>query len=81
LQAAPQDAWVCDKLLADREQYFHLADLPSYLQVHDQVAALYCDRSAWVATAILNIARSGKFSSDRTISEYAHDIWGIEPVV
>jgi glycogen phosphorylase len=75
-----QHTWVYDRLLAPREQYFHIADLPSYLAVHDQVAALYCDRPAWVAKAILNVARSAKFSSDRTIREYAREIWGLEPV-
>jgi starch phosphorylase len=72
--------WAYEKLLFVGEQYLHLADLPSYLQVHDQVAALYRDRPKWLAKAILNVARSGKFSSDRTIREYARDIWKLDPV-
>jgi glycogen phosphorylase len=75
-----QHAWVYPKLLATTEPYFHVADLPSYLQVHDQLADVYRDRSAWLARAILNTARSSKFSSDRTIREYARDIWKIVPV-
>jgi starch phosphorylase len=76
-----QHAWVPTKLLAANEQYLHLADLPAYLQVHDDLASLYRDRPAWLQKAILNVARSGKFSSDRTISEYARDIWKIVPVL
>ena len=74
-------AWVFDKLLAAREMYFHLADLPSYLQAHDSLATLYRNHSAWIAKAILNVARSSKFSSDRTIREYARDIWNIKPAL
>jgi starch phosphorylase len=76
-----QHEWVFNKLLAAREQYFHLADLPSYLQVHDQLATLYRDRNTWLTKAILNVARSSKFSSDRTIRDYARDIWKLAPVV
>ena len=75
-QAAPgQHAWVGQKLLNDGEPYLHLADLESYLHTHDEAARLYRDRSAWARKAILNVARVGKFSSDRTIREYARDIW------
>jgi starch phosphorylase len=73
--------WVFQKLLADNEQYLHLADLESYLQTHEAAGRLFCDRAAWAAKAILNVARIGKFSSDRTIREYAKDIWTIRPVL
>jgi len=73
-------AWVAQRLLAAGEQYFHLADLESYLEAHEAAARLYRDRAAWDRKAILNVARTGKFSSDRTIREYARDIWGIKPV-
>jgi starch phosphorylase len=73
-------AWVVQRLLALGEQYFHLADLESYLAAHEAAARLYRDRPAWDRKAILNVARTGKFSSDRTIREYARDIWGIRPV-
>ncbi len=71
--------WICDRLLADGESYFHLADFESYLKAHDDAAILYRNRSLWIRKAILNTARIGKFSSDRTISEYARDIWNIVP--
>jgi starch phosphorylase len=70
-----QHAWVSQKLLNDQEPYLHLVDLESYLHTHDSAARLYRDRSAWARKAILNVARIGKFSSDRTIQEYAKDIW------
>lgn len=52
----------------------HLADLASYLEAYRGLCALYADPRAWARTAILNVASSGKFSSDRTIAEYAVDI-------
>jgi starch phosphorylase len=76
-----QHEWVYQKLLADGEQYLHLADLESYLKTQKDVARLYADQPAWLTKAILNVARMGKFSSDRTISEYAYDIWNIHPVL
>ncbi|MGH7222828.1 MAG: glycogen/starch/alpha-glucan phosphorylase, partial [Gemmataceae bacterium] len=53
----------------------HLADLTPYAQTQERVGKLYVDRNAWNRKAILNIAYSGKFSSDRSIREYANDIW------
>jgi len=57
----------------------HLADLTSYAQVQTAVGELYRDAEAWAAKAIINVACSGKFSSDRTIMEYANEIWGADP--
>jgi starch phosphorylase len=57
----------------------HMADLTSYVQAHEELGALYADQNAWAQKAILNVASSGKFSSDRTISEYASGIWGVKP--
>jgi starch phosphorylase len=68
-----------DMLLTNGDFYMHLADLTSYVQAHEQLGALYADRNAWAQKAILNVASSGKFSSDRTISEYAADIWNVTP--
>lgn len=70
--------WVHRRLLSDGEPYHHLADLESYLEVHEKAGQLYQDRTTWVRKAILNTARIGKFSSDRTIQEYARDIWNLE---
>ena len=65
--------------LLTQDHYMHLADLPSYLEADRGLCALYADREAWARKAILNVASSGKFSSDRTISEYAADIWRVSP--
>ncbi len=65
-----------ETLLTKGDYYMHLADLTGYVETQEKVAALYRDRPAWATKAIYNIARSGKFSSDRTIAEYATDIWG-----
>jgi len=68
-----------DMLLLFGDHYMHLADLTSYCQAHEQLGALYADPGAWARKAILNVASSGKFSSDRTIAEYATDIWKVQP--
>jgi starch phosphorylase len=57
----------------------HLADLKSYLDADRRMLALYADPDGWTRKAILNVASSGKFSSDRTISEYATEIWNVKP--
>jgi glycogen phosphorylase len=67
-----------ETLLTKGDYYMHLADLTGYVQTQEKVAALYADRKTWAQKAIHNVARSGKFSSDRTISEYARDVWGAE---
>jgi starch phosphorylase len=61
------------------DRYMHLADLKGYLEADEQLRHVYADSDAWVRKAILNIAGSGKFSSDRTIREYANDIWHVKP--
>jgi starch phosphorylase len=63
-------------LLTGGDHYRHLADLTAYLEVDQQLLTLYADPHAWARKAILNIASSGKFSSDRTIQQYASEIWG-----
>jgi starch phosphorylase len=57
----------------------HLADLTSYLEADQRLVDLYTDSDGWARKAVLNIASSGKFSSDRTIAEYAADIWKVRP--
>src|SRR5216684_3291737 len=64
--------------LLTRDYYMHLADLASYLEADRDLCALYADPEAWARKAILNVASSGKFSSDRTIAEYAADIWHVD---
>jgi starch phosphorylase len=68
-----------DTLLAHGDYYMHLADLKSYLEVDQRLLELYADQENWARKAIVNIASSGKFSSDRTIQEYANEIWKVEP--
>jgi starch phosphorylase len=70
---------ISDALLAHGDHYMHLADLASYLEADRHMCQLYADPDAWARKAILNVAASGKFSSDRTIAEYAADIWNVEP--
>ena len=69
--------WIFESLLNGGDEYFHLADFPSYLKAQRQAGTEYQNAPLWTRKAILNVARTGKFSSDRTIAEYAKDIWGI----
>jgi starch phosphorylase len=71
-------AWIYDALLDENDEYFHLADLPVYLEAQKYAGAVFTDREAWTRMAILNVARIGKFSSDRAVTEYARDIWDIK---
>jgi len=68
-----------DTLLTQGDHYMHLADLRSYLEADQRLGELYADAEGWARKAILNVAGSGKFSSDRTIAEYAADIWNAKP--
>jgi starch phosphorylase len=71
--------WIYDEILHRGDRYFHLADLPSYIEINQSVDADYLTQEVWSRKAALNVARIGKFSSDRTILEYARDIWHIGP--
>jgi len=68
-----------DALLTHGDYYMHLADLKSYLDADERLCDLYADPDAWARKSTLNIAGSGKFSSDRTIGEYAAEIWNVKP--
>jgi starch phosphorylase len=68
-----------DMLLTHGDHYMHMADLKSYLEADERLCAVYADRDEWARKAILNVAGSGKFSSDRTIAEYANEIWNVKP--
>ncbi len=69
---------IMDSLLTGGDRYMHLADLASYVEAQEQVDKEYTDRSVWTRKAILNIAGSSKFSSDRAIQQYADEIWNLE---
>jgi starch phosphorylase len=68
-----------DTLLTHGDRFRHLADLTDYARAHCDLAALYADPEAWARKAIINVACSGRFSSDRTITEYADEIWNLRP--
>src|ERR1700722_7130198 len=70
-----------DALLTHGDYYMHLADLKSYLEADQKLGKLYADSDGWARKAILNVAGSGKFSSDRTIAEYAAEIWNAKPCI
>jgi len=65
-------------LFDEGDKYMHLADLKQYSEAHERAVELYKDREEWNKKAILNIAAAGKFSSDRTITEYARDVWNLQ---
>ncbi len=68
-----------DMLLNNGDRYMHLADLTSYLAADRAMLSLYGDQSEWSRMTVLNVAASGKFSSDRAIAQYATEIWGAKP--
>lgn len=72
--------WLYESLIS-QDTYFLLADFPSYIEAQQAVSENYQQPQYWSRKAILNVARVGKFSSDRTITEYARDIWNIYPSI
>jgi starch phosphorylase len=68
-----------ETLLTQGDHYMHLADLTAYLEADQRLLELYADREGWAQKVISNVAGSGKFSSDRTIAEYAAEIWQAKP--
>ncbi len=71
---------ISDSLLIQNDHYFVLRDFDSYVTAHKEVERKYSDRDQWIRMSLMNIAKSGYFSSDRTIKEYAEGIWKIKPV-
>jgi len=72
--------WIYQSILDHGDRYFHLADLESYIDAHERAREVFKDKSRWAQKAILNVSRSGKFSSDRTIKQYADEIWKIQRI-
>ncbi len=69
--------WIVNRLLDENDYYRHIADFPSYIKAQRMAESLYTQQDQWRLTAARNITRVGYFSSDRTVSEYARDIWRI----
>ncbi len=70
---------IIDALLNHGDHYMLLADYQSFIECQQRVEKLYSNPMEWAQKALLNIAASGKFSSDRTIEQYAREIWNVEP--
>lgn len=71
--------WIVDEILDRGDRYFLMADLPTYMEASRRAETDYRHPQVWAGKAILNVARTGIFSSDRTIREYGRDIWSIRP--
>lgn len=67
-------------VLRANDRYFHCADFRSYVEAHARTDSLYLDGDAWTTMSILNVARMGKFSADRTVQQYASEIWDAKQV-
>ena len=71
---------IFDTLIEKGDFYYHLADYDSFVRIQSQISNEYRDTGLWAKKSILNTARSGKFSTDRTIHQYATEIWNLKPV-
>jgi len=67
-------------MLLSEDTYFCLADFASYARARAEATRQYLDPEGWARKSLLNVARAGRFSSDRTIREYAHEIWSVSSV-
>ncbi|NLI75226.1 MAG: glycogen/starch/alpha-glucan phosphorylase [Candidatus Riflebacteria bacterium] len=72
---------IVNSLLHGGDYFMVLADFAAYVRCQEQIAETYRDQEEWSRRAILNVAKMGKFSSDRTIAQYADEIWGVQPVL
>jgi starch phosphorylase len=71
-------AWIFSSVLEANDEHFHLADLPACLEAHEAAGQAFRDLVRWRRMAIMNVARMGKFSSDRAVAEYARHVWNIK---
>jgi len=72
-------SWIFDMVMTPSDEHLHMADLSTYLDAHDKVTETFKQADAWARMAILNVAGMGRFSSDRTVIEYAREVWKIHP--
>jgi starch phosphorylase len=72
-------AEIAESLTSGGDPYFLLADLPLYRETQARIDRDFADRAAWLRRSVLNCARSAYFSADRTIRQYARDVWGLSP--
>ncbi len=70
-----------DYLLKSNDEFFILKDFGAYIWGHEEIYRRYAEQQSWLRSAAVNIANSGRFSSDRTIDEYANEIWQVKPVL
>ena len=71
---------IYNDIMLHNDEFFVLADFEAYIYAQSDINTWYQNRSAWARTMLINIAKSGFFSSDRTISEYAKEIWNMKPI-
>jgi starch phosphorylase len=72
---------IYDEILYRNDEYYHLADFKAYKEAQEKINEMYKDQESWNKKCLINIARSGYFSSDRTIEEYNRDIWHLTKVI
>ena len=72
---------IFDEIMNHNDEYFILLDFDAYLEASKEIEEYYQDRDAWAKSCLINIAKSGYFSSDRTIEQYNKDIWHLEKIV
>ena len=79
-QKNPLFSQLYEDLLRRNDEYFVLKDFAAYREAHQEILRRYQDRPGWLRASAVNIAQSGHFSSDRTVSQYARDIWKVKPI-
>ena len=77
---AISDLYKLDPRFGSNDEYFVFKDFPAYCKAHEVIEQKYLDTAGWQRSSLINIAHSGIFSSDRTIMEYAKEIWDIHPI-